>query len=126
MSWLRLPRWLLVLCLGLMYSSIGWADYTLNMTRGITEISRGIYHLHMTIFWICVIIGVAVFSVMFYAIIWHRKSRGVTAAHFHESTTVEIIWTIIPFLILVGMAIPATQLLIKMHDTTQDSDLSIK
>lgn len=126
MSWLRLAPRLLVLCLGLIHSHSAWADYTLNMTRGITEISRGIYHLHMTIFWICVIIGVAVFSVMFYAIIWHRKSRGVTAANFHESTTVEIIWTLIPFLILVGMAIPATQLLIKMHDTTQDSELSIK
>ncbi len=126
MSWMRLFSRFLILYLGLIHACPARADYTLNMTRGITEISRGIYHLHMTIFWICVIIGVAVFSVMFYAIIWHRKSRGVTAANFHESTTVEIIWTIIPFFILVGMAIPATQLLIKMHDTTQDSDLSIK
>jgi cytochrome c oxidase subunit 2 len=126
MSWIRLASWLIALCLGLTHTRLAWADYTLNMTRGITEISRGIYQLHMIIFWICVIIGVAVFSVMFYAIIWHRKSRGVTAAHFHENTTVEIIWTIIPFFILVGMAIPATQLLIKMHDSTQDSELSIK
>jgi len=126
MSWLRLPSWLITLCLWITSTSLAWADYTVNMTRGITDISRGIYELHMIIFWICIIIGIMVFSVMFYAIIWHRKSRGVTAAHFHESTTVEIIWTIIPFFILVGMAIPATQLLIKMHDTTQDSDLSIK
>ncbi len=103
-----------------------WADYTLNMHRGVTEISRGIYQLHMIIFWICVVVGIIVFSAMFYAIIWHRKSRGVTAAHFHENTTVEIIWTIIPFLILVGMAIPATELLIKMHDTARDSEYSIK
>jgi cytochrome c oxidase subunit II len=103
-----------------------WADYALNMTRGVTHISHGIYQLHMVIFWICVIIGVIVFSVMFYAIIWHRKSRGVRAAHFHENTFVEVVWTVIPFCILVGMAIPAVQLLTKMHDTTEDSELSIK
>lgn len=102
------------------------ADYTLNMTKGVTEISREIHNLHMLIFWICVAIGICVFSVMFYAIIWHRKSRGATAAHFHENTFVEIIWTIIPFTILILMAIPATQLLIKMHDTQTDSELSIK
>ena len=102
-----------------------WADYTLNMTRGVTSISRDIHWLHMTIFWVCVAIGVVVFSVMFYAIIYHRKSRGVTAAHFHESTSVEIIWTIIPFLILAAMAIPATKVLFRMSDTT-DSELTIK
>jgi len=125
MSFDRIKSLFLMLSLWLLGCSTAWADYTVNMTRGVTEISRGIYHLHMVIFWICVVVGIAVFSVMFYAIIWHRKSRGVTAAHFHESTVVEIIWTIIPFVILVGMAIPATELLIKMHDAT-DSDLSIK
>ena len=118
--------WFIALGLYTVGTKPAWADYTLNMTRGITEISQGIYHLHMIILWICIIIGCLVFGVMFYAIIWHRKSRGVTAANFHESTLVEIIWTIIPFFILVGMAIPATQLLIKMHDTTEDSELSIK
>lgn len=101
------------------------ADYVFNMTQGITEISHGVHHLHMTIFWICVAIGAAVFSVMFYAIIKHRKSKGAVAAHFHENTLVEIVWTLIPFVILTVMAIPATQLLIKMHDTA-DSDISIK
>lgn len=101
------------------------ADYTFNMTPGITEISRGIHHLHMTIFWICVAIGTGVFGVMFYAIIWHRKSRGTTAAQFHENTMIEIIWTLIPFTILILMAIPAAQLLLKMHNT-EESDLSIK
>ncbi len=62
----------------------------LNMTEGVTEISRGIYDLHMLIFWICVVIGVLVFGVMFYSIFYHRKSRGVTPATFHESTKVEI------------------------------------
>ncbi len=102
------------------------ADYIFNMTPGVTEISRGIHNLHMVIFWICVAIGLVVFSVMFYAIIWHRKSRGAKAANFHENTLVEIIWTLIPFSILTMMAIPAAQLLIKMHDTKTDSDLSIK
>lgn len=102
------------------------ADYVYNMTEGVTEISRGIHSLHMTIFWICVVVGIIVFSVMFYAIIYHRKSRGAQAAHFHESTLVEILWTLIPFAILVGMAIPATNMLIKMDDTRTDSELSIK
>jgi len=102
------------------------ADYVCNMTSGVTEISREIHNLHMIIFWICVVIGISVFSVMFYAIIWHRKSRGATAAHFHENTIVEIIWTIIPFTILIFMAMPATRLLIKMHNTQIDSELSIK
>lgn len=103
-----------------------YADYTFNMTRGITEISRGIHTLHMTIFWVCVVIGAAVFSVMFYAIVRHRKSCGATAAHFHENTWVEITWTLIPFAILIAMAVPATKLLLKMNDTKTDSDLSIK
>lgn len=107
-------------------SQTALADYTINMTRGVTEISRGIYALHMTIFWICVIIGIIVFSAMFYAIIYHRKSRGAEAAHFHESPWVEVVWTLIPFVILVGMAIPATHLLIKMDDTHTDADLTIK
>lgn len=102
------------------------AAYAFNMTKGVTEISRGIHNLHMTIFWICVGIAICVFSVMFYAIIRHRKSKGAQAAHFHENTIVEIIWTLIPFSILILMAIPAAQLLIKMNDTKTDSDLSIK
>jgi cytochrome c oxidase subunit 2 len=101
------------------------ADYALNLPRGVTPISQDAYDLHMLILWICVAIGVVVFGAMFISIISHRKSRGAVAAQFHESTTVEIIWTIIPFLILIGMAIPATKALIAMEDTS-DSDLSIK
>jgi cytochrome c oxidase subunit 2 len=115
--------WLTLLWLG---PSRVWADYTLNMTRGVTEVSRSIHQLHMTIFWICVVIGIGVFSVMFYAIIYHRKSLGVKPAHFHENIMVEIVWTLIPFGILVVMAIPATNLLVKMHDTERDSELTIK
>ena len=101
------------------------ADYALNMTPGVTPISHEIYSLHMLIFWVCVAIGSVVFGVMFYSIFKHRKSQGAVAAHFHESTTVEIIWTVIPFLILIVMAIPATKTLIAMEDT-RDADLTIK
>ena len=88
-----------------------------NMTPGVTEISRSIYDLHMLIFWICVVIGVGVFSALFWSVIWHRKSRGAVAAHFHESTKLEIAWTATPLLILIAMAFPATTTLISMYDT---------
>ena len=114
------------LALLLAMNSTAKAEYVFNMTKGVTEISRGIHNLHMIIFGICVAIGICVFSVMFYAIIRHRKSLGAEAAHFHENTLVELIWTLIPFAILIAMTIPAAKLLIKMHDTAHDSELSIK
>lgn len=110
----------------LIFSPQALAAYVYNMTRGVTEISREIHQLHMAIFWVCVAIGIIVFSVMFYSILWHRKSLGVTAAHFHEHPMVEIIWTVIPCIILIVLAIPAARLLIKMNDTENDSHLSIK
>jgi cytochrome c oxidase subunit 2 len=97
---------------------------SINMTPGVTELGREIYDLHMIILWICVAIGVAVFGVMFYSIIFHRKSRGVTPATFHESTTVEIAWTVVPFFILIAMAVPATTTLLTLYDT-DDSELDI-
>jgi len=97
----------------------------LNLTPGVTDISHKVYDLHMLIFEICVVICVGVFAVLIYSIINHRKSKGAKPASFHESTTVEIIWTTIPFLILVGMAIPATKTLLALEDT-RDSDMSIK
>lgn len=127
MVWFSRAKIKLVILLGLaLVNQRVLADYVYNMTPGVTEISRGIHSLHMTIFWICVVVGVLVFSVMFYAIIYHRKSRGVEVANFHESTLVEIIWTLIPFAILIGMAIPATHMLIKMNDTRTDSEITIK
>lgn len=102
-----------------------FAAWDLNMRKGVTEISHAVYDLHMTIFWICVAIGVVVFGVMFYSMYHHRKSRGAVADDFHESTKLEVIWTAIPFAILVIMAIPATQVLIKMYDAS-DSDIDIK
>ncbi|MCG3864849.1 MULTISPECIES: cytochrome c oxidase subunit II [unclassified Photobacterium] len=96
----------------------------LNMTPGVTAVSQNVYGLHMTILYICIAIGVVVFGVMFWAIFHHRKSKGAKPASFHESTKVEIIWTVIPFIILIAMAIPATKTLIAMEDTSK-SDVTI-
>ena len=100
------------------------ASWTVNMSPGATEVSRSVFNLHMTIFWISVIIGAMVFAVMFWSMIMHRRSRGAVPAKFHENLTVEILWTVIPLLILVGMAIPATKTLIDIYDT-EDADLDI-
>ncbi|MGR5140673.1 cytochrome c oxidase subunit II [Photobacterium sp. DNB23_23_1] len=97
----------------------------LNMTQGVTEVSQRVFDLHMTIFYICVVIGLVVFGVMFWSIIHHRKSKGAVAASFHESTKVEILWTVIPFVILIIMAVPATQTLLAMEDTTQ-ADMTVQ
>ena len=98
---------------------------TWNMPVGVTELSREVYDLHMLIFWVCVGIGVVVFGVMFYSVFAHRRSRHPKPADFHESTSIEIMWTIIPFAILVAMAIPAAGTLIKMEDL-RGAELSIK
>ncbi|GGK85039.1 cytochrome c oxidase subunit II [Amphritea balenae] len=101
---------------GFFYAPLASADWQLNLIEGATEISRSVYSLHMVIFYICVAIAVVVFGVMFWSIFWHRKSRGAKAAHFHESTWIEILWTIIPVAILVSMAVPASTTLIQMYD----------
>ncbi|WP_375732268.1 cytochrome c oxidase subunit II [Vibrio ponticus] len=100
-------------------------ESALNMTQGVTQISSEVYHLHMLIFYICCAIAFVVFGAMFYSIYKHRKSKGAVAAHFHESTKVEVIWTVIPIIILIAMAIPATKTLVAMEDTSQ-SDLTVK
>ena len=101
------------------------AEYGLNFPPPVTEVARDIHDLHMLIYYICVAIFLAVFGVMFYSIFAHRKSKGAKPAHFHESTTVEVVWTAIPFLILVAMAIPSTATLLKMDDTSA-ADLTVK
>ncbi len=106
------------------FSSAASAEWTYNMTRGVTDVSRSVFSLHMTIFWICVVIGVMVFGVMFWSMFMHRKSRGAVPAKFHENLSVEILWTVIPLLILVGMAVPATKTLIDIYDA-EDADLDI-
>ena len=103
-------------------SSQRWA---VNMPQGVTPVSQDIYDIHMIIFWICVVIGVLVFGVMFYSMFAHRKSRGAVAANFHENTTAEIVWTIIPALILVVMAIPATKVIIDAYDTSE-AEMTLK
>jgi cytochrome c oxidase subunit 2 len=113
-----------VACLLLLNSAAVWA-LPWNMPEGVTEISREVYGLHMLIFWICVAIGVVVFGVMLYSIVAFRKSRGAVPAQFHENTTIEIVWTVIPFVILVSMAIPAAGTLIKM-ERSEGAELSIK
>ena len=101
------------------------ADWELNMPRGVTGISGEVYDLHMLIFGICVLIAVVVFGLMIVSIFRHRKSLGVEPAKFSHSTKVEIVWTVIPILILVGMAIPAADTLVRMEDT-RNSDLTVK
>ncbi|MDX1443330.1 MAG: cytochrome c oxidase subunit II [Gammaproteobacteria bacterium] len=101
------------------------ADYTLNMTKGASELSGEIYDLHMLIFWVCVGIAVVVFGVMIYSIIYHRRSRNPEPAKFHHNTTVEVVWTVIPFVILILMAWPAAKTLLKMEDFRQ-SEVTIK
>lgn len=102
-----------------------WADYKLNLVEGVTETSHAVYGLHMYMMWVCVGIAVVVYGAMFYSILNHRKSKGAVPANFHENLTVEIIWTVIPFLILISIAIPATKVMIDMSDTSK-SDLTIK
>ena len=109
----------------LLWAGNAFAEYGLNMTQGVTPISREVYDLHMTILWVVTVIGVGVFAVMFWSIFHHRKSKGAVAAQFHHSTAVELAWTIIPVIILVAMAVPATKTLIKMEETT-DPDMTIK
>jgi len=116
--------WGAVLLLGAGNAYAGWSD-TLNLREGVTSISNKVYDLHMLIFWICVIACLLVFVVLIYSIFTHRKSKGAVPADFHESTTVEIIWTTIPFLVLVAMAVPATTTLLAMEDT-RDADMSIQ
>lgn len=114
------------LALAAVFANTAVADeMRLNLTQGVTDISANVYSLHMIIFYICCVIAVLVFGVMFWSMLHHRKSKGVTPANFHESTKVEIIWTAIPFIILIGMAIPATKTLIAMEDTS-DADLTVQ
>ncbi len=93
-------------------------QYQLNLRKGVTDISAEVYDLHMLMFIICVVIGLLVFAAMFWSMFFHRKSRGVKPANFHESVKVEIAWTIIPFIILIVMAFPAAKTLIAMEDSS--------
>jgi len=96
-----------------------------NLQDPNSALGESIYDLHNMILWVCLVIFVGVFSVMFYAVFKHRKSAGHKAAHFHENTLVEVIWTVVPFLVLIGIAVPATRTLVQARDTSA-ADITIK
>ena len=106
-------------------SAAAHAERHYNLQDPVTPVAAQIFDLHTYIMWICLVIFVGVFSVMFYSIFAHRKSKGHKAAQFHENTLVEVVWTVIPFLILVVMAIPATRTILEMKDTAVP-DLTVK
>ena len=109
----------------LLVAEPAWAEWALNMPEGVTLLSREVYRLHMTILWIVTVIGLGVFTAMGWSIYKHRKSKGAVPAKFHHNTRLEIIWTVIPIMILVGMAIPATKTLILM-ERTGDAEMTVK
>jgi cytochrome c oxidase subunit II len=111
--------------LSALVASPAMAAWDLNLRQGVTELSREIYGLHMLILWICVVIAVAVFGVMIYSIATFRKSKGAVAATFDHNTKAEIIWTVIPVIILVAMAVPAAKTLVKIEDS-RGSELTVK
>ena len=117
----KLP-WLVLI--SFLSSSVS-ADTQLNLTKGVTAVSREVYDLHMLVLYICTVIGVIVFGAMFWSIAFHRKSKGAKPADFHESTKVEVLWTTIPIVILIAMAVPATHTLIAMEDNS-NSDVTIQ
>lgn len=106
-------------------TNTAWADSTLNLTKGVTAISNEVYSLHMMALYVCTAIGIVVFGIMFWSIAFHRKSKGAKAADFHESTKIEMLWTAIPVVILISMAIPATSTLIAMEDNS-NADITIQ
>src|SRR5450759_4618281 len=108
-----------------LYAELAPAAYQLNFQPPVTRVAGEIYDLHMLMMYVILVIFCIVFGVMFYSIYAHRKSVGHKAAQFHENTTVEIIWTVIPFVILIGMAWPATKTLIEFKDTSSP-DITIK
>lgn len=111
--------------IGFCFSGSAFAAYQLNMTEGVTPISHDVYRLHMAAFYISLVICVIVFGVMFYSIIMHHKSRHPVAAKFDQHLGLEITWAVIPLLILIIIAIPATVVVLRMADD-RNSDLVIK
>jgi cytochrome c oxidase subunit 2 len=109
----------------LLLATAARADYAVDILPPVTPVSRDIYDLHFGILWVCVVIFVVVFGAMFWSIFKHRRSVGHKAAQFHENTTIEVIWTVVPFVILIGMAYPATRTVLEMKDAS-NADMSIK
>ncbi len=124
-TWIKRISYSLLTVLVIFNSQLVWAVQPYNMPEGVTAASKTAFDLHMLVFYICCGIGVVVFSILTYSIVMHRKSIGHKPAVFHESLVLEFLWTIIPFAILIVIAIPAARALIEMEDTT-NSDMTIK
>lgn len=122
---MRLQRLIIGLILFLSSVRALALENNFNMRVGVTPNSHNIYYLHMTIFWVCVVIAALVFGVLIYALLTHRRSQGRKPDTWHSSLKIELIWTIIPFLILIAMAVPATRVLMHMDDSS-DADINIK
>ena len=110
--------------LGFLMSTKALADWEVNMPKGVTELSKETYDLHMMVFWWCVAIGIVVFGVMIISLVKHRKSVGAKPASFSHSTAAEVAWTAVPVVILLLMAVPAAETMIKAEDS-RDPDLSV-
>jgi cytochrome c oxidase subunit 2 len=108
----------------LLISANALADWALNMPKGVTELSAETYEIHMIVFWWCVAIAIVVFGAMIYSLVYHRKSKGFEPATFTHSVTAEVVWTTIPVIILLIMAVPSAELMIKLEDT-RDPDLTV-
>ncbi len=112
--------------LSMLSATVAFAGYgDVNLQKPASPVAAEVYDLHIYVLWICFFIFIVVFGAMFYSIIKHRKSVGHQAEHFHENTTIEVVWTIVPFLIIVGMAIPATKVVLAQKDTGGE-DLTVK
>ena len=109
-----------------LYPSKVLSDWdALNMREGVTQVSRDVFELHMLIFYICVAIGAVVFSVMFYSLFRYTKKRNPNPATFHESTKLEVAWTVVPFLILIAMAVPASKTLTEIYND-EEGEINIQ
>lgn len=122
---------LIIVCTLLATPALAWAQsadpkpWQLNMGRGVTTSAQHAYDAHMVALWVCIVIGIIVFGAMGYAMFKFRKSKGAVAAQFSHNTTAEIIWTVVPVIILIVMAWPATAKLIAMYDT-RDAEMTVK
>jgi cytochrome c oxidase subunit 2 len=121
----RLGLGLLALCAAGAAYAVDPQPWQLNMTPGVTETSAEVYWLHNLIFGLCVVIGILVFGAMGYAMFAFRKSKGAVAAQFSHNTVAEVIWTVLPIVILIAMAWPATKTMFRMYDTTE-SEMTVK
>src|SRR5947207_2082530 len=122
-AWPVMPR--IAGAIALAAAAAARADCHVDILPPVTPVSNDIYHLHWGILWVCVVIFFIVFGAMFWSIFKHRRSLGAKAAQFHENTTIEVIWTIVPFIILIGMAYPATRTVLEMKDAS-NADMSRK